>query len=62
MHHYSVPGYIDEAAFGLFRVSGNNEKLVGIYANCDKELAVLAYIPKIGYKARDDIVKSTILV
>lgn len=35
MHHYSAPGRVDRAASGPFRASGNNEKLVGVCANCD---------------------------
>lgn len=35
MHHYSMPVQVDEAASGPFWVSGNNEKLMGICANCN---------------------------
>lgn len=35
MYYYLVLGQIDGVISGPFRASGNNEKLVDIYTNCD---------------------------
>lgn len=37
MHHYLVLGQIDGATSEPFQVSGNNEKLVSICANCNNK-------------------------